>query len=604
MSYNPSPRRRGLTEEQTTARKEAAALPRRASARRGSGRRSPKGTRPRASRRGPLTVFVHIPKTAGTTLTGVLRGNFPAGGVRTIGNVFHGAGGVDAGPVVKLRESGPVVTRDIYLLGGHLPFGVHQYLPSDTRYLTFLRDPVERTLSHYYRLLTVRKRNPIPEGMTFEQVLGGGEYLYDNLQTRMLSTTPEPFGEVTEEMLEQAKQNLGTAFVCFGLADRFDESLVLLKRRLGLRSILYVSKRMTANRPRTEESKEDLAPIAERFNAYDIELYRWASEQFEQTIAEQDADFAVEVAALRTAVSGGRAVSEAPPAAAELSRKQLWEELVRARADLLGWEFELSKSNDPSENPQPEQEEDLRALLKQANQGILQLHDRIEGLEDRLEGVSGQSDSEELEPAAEGAGRQRRRERARGAARLEQLHARIEELEEAIGDQPESARDVHVVRELERLRALAAQVEEQAHGSGSQKRPQVDDGGGKAERRQTPQQKAERAAALMQTRDNSAETLDRMERRLAEIRGEIQELEAAAAGGDETPTGEGAESPGPKERLERLRGLASEREKRIELQRKRMADIERRLSALGAEAGSPGDSAALEHELDQAAGSA
>ena len=183
----------------------------------------------------------------------------PAGGVRSLGNVFHGAGGVDPGPVVKLRQSGPVVTRDIHLLGGHLPFGVYQYLPSDSRYITFLRDPVERTLSHYYRARSVRKRDPIPEDLSFEDVLAGGDYLYDNLQTRMLSGDPEPFGEVTQEMLEQAKENLSERFISFGLADRFDESLVLLKRSLELNSILYVSQRMTTNRPRTQESKEDLS---------------------------------------------------------------------------------------------------------------------------------------------------------------------------------------------------------------------------------------------------------------------------------------------------------------------------------------------------------
>ena len=49
----------------------------------------------------------------------------------------------------------------------------------------------------------------------------------------------EPFGEVTDEMLEQAKHNLRDDIVYFGLTERFDESLVLAKRRLGFRSILY-----------------------------------------------------------------------------------------------------------------------------------------------------------------------------------------------------------------------------------------------------------------------------------------------------------------------------------------------------------------------------
>ena len=254
-----------------------------------------------------------------------------------------------------------------------------------TRYITFLRDPVERTLSHYYRARSVRKRDPIPEDMSFEDVLAGGDYLYDNLQTRMLSADPEPFGEVTQEMLEQAKENLSERFISFGLADRFDESLVLLKRGLELNSILYVSQRMTTNRPRTQQSKEDLTPIAERFNAYDIELYRWASEQFDRRVADQDADFAVELAALKTAVSGGR-VTESPPAASKLSRGQMWEELVRARAGLLGWEYQVAKANEPDQSLL----EELHTLLKQANENIVQLQERSEAVGSR----AGQAGSE------------------------------------------------------------------------------------------------------------------------------------------------------------------------------------------------------------------
>jgi hypothetical protein len=37
---------------------------------------------------GPLTVFIHIPKTAGTTFRRILRANFPPGTVHNTGNVF------------------------------------------------------------------------------------------------------------------------------------------------------------------------------------------------------------------------------------------------------------------------------------------------------------------------------------------------------------------------------------------------------------------------------------------------------------------------------------------------------------------------------------
>jgi Galactose-3-O-sulfotransferase len=572
--------------EQTTAEPDAAAATRGASTRRAAGRRSPKGSRPTASRRGPLTVFIHIPKTAGTTLISVLRGNFPPGGVRSLGNVFHGAGGVDSGPVVKLRQSGPVVTRDIHLLGGHLPFGIYQYLPSDSRYITFLRDPVERTLSHYYRARSVRKRDPIPEDLSFEDVLAGGDYLYDNLQTRMLSGNPEPFGEVTQEMLEQAKENLSERFICFGLADRFDESLVLLKRSLELNSILYVSQRMTTNRPRTQESKEDLTPIAERFNAYDIELYRWASEQFDRRVADQDADFAVELAALKTAVSGGR-VTESPPAASKLSRGQMWEELVRARAGLLGWEYQVAKANEPDQSLL----EELHTLLKQANENIVQLQERSEAVGSRAGRAAPELEThvEDVEGEAEnGTGRERRKKRARAPERLEQLHGQIEELEKAIGDQPENTRDAHVVRELERLRALAAEVEQESMGT-APARASTDAVSTKAERRQTPAQRAARIAGLEKTRDSAAEGLARAQERLKEIRAQIEELEATNTTEGETPAGDAAGAAVRQEaRIQRLRDLAATKEKRIEIQRVRQSELERRLSALTEEAASSG----------------
>jgi len=395
------------------------------------------------------------------------------------------------------------------------------------------------------------------------------------------------------------------SFVCVGVADRFDESLVLLKRALGLRSIVYVTQRVTTTRPRTEKSKEELIPIAERFNAYDVELYRWASEQFEKTISEQDADFVVELAALRTAVAGGRVMEKVPPAS-ELSRERLWEELVRARADVLGWEYELAKSKDPDQEQPADQEDELRGLLKQANQGILQLNDRIEGLEANLarsEGHEGHEGPEghegEDEPADNGAGRPKKRDRVRGAPRLEQLRAQIVELEEAIGDQEESTRDVHVVRELERLRALAAEVEEgQDHRP--QRRTQVEPGGKKSERRQTPHQRATRLAALEKNRENTAGVLARSENRLVQIRAEIEKLEAAGADQDETPPSEPSEHGTPKERYEQLLDLAADKERKIELVQTRLSELDRRLKSLADES----ESSALEPEtevLDQPA---
>ena len=122
----------------------------------------------------------------------------------------------------------------------------------------------------------------------------------------MLSGVPEPFGEVDDEMLEQAKHNLREELVFFGLTERFDESLVLAKRRLGFRSILYrTSGRVNTSRPRGEEVPKELVEAAEACNRYDIELYRYATELFEAAPEREELEFEVELAALRAAKAEG-----------------------------------------------------------------------------------------------------------------------------------------------------------------------------------------------------------------------------------------------------------------------------------------------------------
>jgi chromosome segregation ATPase len=265
----------------------------------------------------------------------------------------------------------------------------------------------------------------------------------------------------------------------------------------------------------------------------------------------------------------------------------MWEELVRARAGLLGWEYQVAKANEPDESLL----EELHTLLKQANENIVRLQERSEGVGSQpgRAGTELGTQVEVVEDEAEnGTGRERRKKRARAPERLEQLHGQIEELEKAIGGQPENTRDVHVVRELERLRALAAEVEQESTGT-APARASTDVASTKAERRQTPAQKAARIAALEKTRDNAAEGIARAEERLNEIRAQIEELEATNTAAGETPAGDDAGAAvRPEARIQRLRDLATTKEKRIEIQKVRQSELERRLNALLDERASSG----------------
>jgi hypothetical protein len=306
-----------------------------------------------ARQRGRLLVFVHIPKTAGTTLRTVLGMNEPGPRSRALGNVFKGGGGISEELIQRLRRGRGPELAGVKLVRGHVPLGIRELLPKylpkerELTCFTFLREPADRTLSHFFAIRKLGGGHglpPLAAEATLEDALSGG-YLHDNLQTRMLSGLPEPFGEVDQAMLEQAKRNLSEGIAFFGLTERFDESLVLAKQRLGLRSILYRTPgRVNASRPRGDEIPRKLVQAAERANRYDVELYDYARQIFDDAPERGQVEFDIELAALQAAKADGPIQTDTPPPAGYTADPETWPPLLHARAHILRLEREVAES--------------------------------------------------------------------------------------------------------------------------------------------------------------------------------------------------------------------------------------------------------------------
>jgi hypothetical protein len=87
-----------------------------------------------------------------------------------------------------------------------------------------------------------------------------------------------------EQMLEEAMHNVSQNITVTGLSERFDETLMLLRARLGWRRLYYASlnkRRGNSVTLRLTASSRDA--IAER-NELDLRLYRHACECFEQAL--------------------------------------------------------------------------------------------------------------------------------------------------------------------------------------------------------------------------------------------------------------------------------------------------------------------------------
>jgi hypothetical protein len=179
-----------------------------------------------------------------------------------------------------------------------------------------LRDPVDRAISHYYFVLNT------PSHYLYNEVTSRNMSLSDcvrsglsteltNDQTRLISgvervntrlldgeerRTLRPGGApVTTEILETAKKNLQDHFALAGLSGRFDESLLLFKRRLGWRNIYYVPRNVTKDRPGKQQVPREVRELIAEQNEMDVQLYEYARQKFEEAVREQGAGFESEL---------------------------------------------------------------------------------------------------------------------------------------------------------------------------------------------------------------------------------------------------------------------------------------------------------------------
>ncbi len=203
-----------------------------------------------------MILFLHIPKTAGTTFQFILENNF---GVSHCHLGHLGNKVADQRDLNFARKCFPWLRS----VAGHNLADPSRFDAPDPFYITFLREPIARIFSHYQDNFTRGNRR-----QTFEEMVRADETMV-NIQVKRIAGSAD---------LDKAKANL-EKFSFVGLTEKFDLSLHMLGKICPQKLNCRYKRKVTARDNSIRKSLENdsrLVDLAHAYNRLDLELYDFA----------------------------------------------------------------------------------------------------------------------------------------------------------------------------------------------------------------------------------------------------------------------------------------------------------------------------------------
>lgn len=238
-----------------------------------------------------LSIFVHIPKTAGSSIRQLIAENYDVKKQFMFLGPYSELQDVYKDPKILSRQK-------LEVIHGHHPYGIAKLFPDrDSTYFTLLRDPYKRMISEYFFAFKEDSGfHPFIKNkkMSLERFTDGHIKVLDNPMCRWIAGIhPREKSTLGKgEVLELAKKRLIDEFQVYGITEFFDESMLLIAKEMNWKAPIYL-KQNIGDKPRNIEQmlSDTVKGQIHEMIKYDQELYDFALKHWKERVCKESSSF-------------------------------------------------------------------------------------------------------------------------------------------------------------------------------------------------------------------------------------------------------------------------------------------------------------------------